>query len=87
VTPELLHCLESLRFRPHAPEAMKTTVENVEFVAVVHPLKGLALLWTFADGRSVVSGETFVPVTVNIQELAAAMLEVLKICYPRRADL
>ena len=87
MTPELLRCLETLHFRPHAPEAMKTRVEGVDFVAVLHPLEGLALLWNFADGRTVASGETFVPATASVQELAAAMLEVLKVCYPGRTDL
>lgn len=48
--------LASIGFKPHGPfGAMWVRVEDVEYIAVPHPPKGLAIMATHYDGRSKVT--------------------------------
>jgi hypothetical protein len=87
LNPEIVGRLATLNFRPHLPDSMKVWLEDVKFVAVVHPLRGLALLWNFSNGRTVASGEMFLPIDAPADAIARAMLDVFKACHPERNDL
>lgn len=59
MTPETRAHLETLRFRAKEPEGMVGRVEDVEFLFVSHPWKGLAMCVTHVTPRTMTQFEEF----------------------------
>ncbi len=83
---ELRNKLESLKFEPHGVEAMKGRVDDVHYTAVVHPLKGLALLVTHRSSRSISEFEVFIPKNSSVQQIAQAMTEAYEKIHPEKKE-
>lgn len=73
-----------LRFREHFPEAMFLRFECIDVRAVVHPCKGLVLMYNHAGPRTITEGESFLPEDASVAEIARAMLKVYGMIHPER---
>lgn len=66
--------LAAIGFRDHSfPGVMHLAFSGIEVRAVVHPWKGLALMFNHADTRRTVEGETFVAEDASIAEIIRAL--------------
>lgn len=82
---ELRAKLEALKFQPHGDVgAMRAGMEDVDFVAIEHPLKGVALIVTYVGPRSASHFEMFLPPAATIQQIAALMVEAFERVHPER---
>jgi hypothetical protein len=77
--------LGSMGFRPHGPfGAMRVWVEDVEYIAIPHPLRGLSIMVTHVSPRIAAQFETFVPLDASAAQIAAAMVDAFEEIHPER---
>ena len=82
MTEELISKLKQLKFSPYGHEAMKVCVDDVEYVAVVHPLRELVFIVTHTGERSATQFEACCPIDSSIQEIAKAMSQAYEQIHP-----
>ncbi len=76
--------LELLRFEPTELGTMVGRVEDVEFSAVVHPLKGLVLITSHVGSREAAFLETVLPEDCSLQQIAKALSHAFEKIHPER---
>lgn len=86
MTPELHDRLTTLHFRDTGADAMRGRMEDVSFVAVMHPWKGLCLMGTHSTSRTCAEFEVFLSHDPSIQEIASALVAVFETFHPERQD-
>lgn len=82
MAPELRGRLVVLRLRPKEPEAMIGRMEDVDFLFVSHPWKGLAMWVTHVSARTAAQCEPFLPRDPSRHEIARAMVDAFESCHP-----
>lgn len=60
------------------PGTMYLVLAGIEVRAVLHPWKGLALMFNYAEPRRVAEGETFLPEDASIPEIARALATAIE---------
>ncbi|MFI6295924.1 hypothetical protein ACIBEJ_30295 [Nonomuraea sp. NPDC050790] len=79
--------LRAIGFRPYGDlGAMRARVEDVEFDAIPHPLKGLSISVTHIGSRTATSYEKFLPLDSDVQTVAKLMAEAFESIHPERRD-
>lgn len=79
--------LRAIGFRPSGDfGAMRARVEDVEFDAIPHPLKGLSISVSHIDSRTATNYERFLPLDSDIQTIAKFMTEAFERIHPERRD-
>ncbi|MGW4792399.1 hypothetical protein ACWEPC_08315 [Nonomuraea sp. NPDC004297] len=79
--------LKAIGFRPYGGlGAMRARVEDVEFDAIPHPLKGLSISVSHVGSRTATSYERFLPLDSDIQTVAKLMTEAFESIHPERRD-
>lgn len=64
------------------PGTMRVVLAGIEVRAVLHPWKGLALMFNYAEPRRVAEGETFLPEDASIPEIARALATTVEAIRP-----
>ena len=77
--------LATLGFVPYGDlGAMRVVVEDVEYVAIPHPLKGLAIMVTYVSERRMAQFENAVPLDATRQQVAQVMTHAFEQVHPDR---
>lgn len=75
--------LELLKFTPYGEMgAMCGYCEDVEIIAIEHPLKGLSLTFTYIGKRNSSQLEEFVPKNATIQDIAKVIADAVEQIHP-----
>lgn len=75
--------LKTVGFQPYGSlGAMRARVEDVEFDAILHPLKGLSISISHVGARTVTNYERFLPLDCNAQTVAKLMVEAFEDIHP-----
>jgi hypothetical protein len=72
-----------LGFRPTDPGGMRGRLQDINIIAVPHPLKGLCLTGNHYNGRSMSEFEIFIPVDSDLQAIAAALVRIHNLVHPK----
>lgn len=87
MTKDWQETLRAIGFRPYGDfGAMRARVEDVEFDAIPHPLKGLSISVSHIDSRTATNYERFLPLDSDIQTIAKFMTEAFERIHPERRD-
>jgi hypothetical protein len=87
MTDDWKETLRAIGFRPSGDfGAMRARVEDVEFDAIPHPLKGLSISVSHVNSRTATNYESFLPLDSDIQTIAKFMTEAFERIHPKRRD-
>lgn len=87
MTNDWQETLRAIGFRPHGDfGAMRARVEDVEFDAIPHPLKGLSISVSHVDSRTATNYERFLPFDSDIQTIAKFMTDAFERIHPEGRD-
>lgn len=85
MTNDWQETLKTVGFRPYGNNgAMRARVEDVEFDAIPHPLKGLSISVSHVGRRTVTNYERFVPLDCSAQTVAKLMVEAFESIHTQR---
>jgi len=81
---EIKEKLELLKFRGNALGGMDGRIEDVEFTAIEHPIKGVVFIVSHVGPREAVQFEFSIPVDSSLQHIAAALQRAFDQVHPER---
>lgn len=76
-TDDLDSKLKALKFQEgNIPGSWSGVMDGIHFSACLHPLKGLAISYSYVTSRTACQDEVFIPKESSIQDIAQALVEI-----------